>query len=133
MSAHTMPQMSLLCEDFVKSMVKSSNFTTSSDNTSNSEDALTTRLNGDMNGFGTHTDDEDDEVDRDGDVKMSNGLSPSPQARKIRKDLMNKTEELKRKQKSLGISENSQPPPPANDDEESKLRFLSKQAISLDF
>lgn len=136
MSCHTMPPMSLMCEDFVKCMVKSAD-SLRNDNSSTSnatgDDALTTRLNGDINGFGSHTDDDDDD-DNDGDIKMTNG-SPTntSSSMKIRKDLMNKTEELKRKQKLLGINEKNQQPPAHNDDEETKLRFIATQAINLDF
>ncbi|KAI8125741.1 WD repeat-containing protein 75 [Lucilia cuprina] len=139
MSAHTMPPMSLICENFLKSMVKSSETKLLDDNnhqnpSNNDEDVLTTRLNGDLNGFATHSDDDDDdEEDMNNDVKMTNGSSPSPkETKKIRKHLMEKTEQFKRK--SLGLTKNNSITlPAAHEDEEHKLRCMARQAIQLDF
>ncbi|XP_075153172.1 WD repeat-containing protein l(2)05287 [Haematobia irritans] len=141
MSTHTMPPMSLMCEDFLKSMVRPvaspavsrSQSNTIGDDDDGGGDALATRLNGDgiTNGFGgAHSDDEDD---MNGDIKMTNGSSSpatNASASNIRKDLMRKTEELKHSHKIKCEDQNA----PANDDvEETKLRFLAKQHINLEF
>ena len=147
MSVHTMPPMSLICEDFIKSMVTTSDAKSPLDShleANNSEDALTTRLNGEQNGYGSHSDTEDENNDNDdsndrltggaASTRMTNGNSLSS-THKIRKDLMSKTDELKRKQKALGLSDNSNHtlPPAAHDDQENKLRSIAMLAINLDF
>lgn len=137
MSTHTMPPMSLMCEDFVKSMVKpvGSTANNSSDTCDGTDDALATRLNGDsaMNGFATHSDDDDDndDGDGDGDIKMTNGSMSSPaiNTKNLRKDLIRKTDELKRNHKSNGIREGFQLA--VNEDEETTLKFIAKQVIHL--
>ena len=142
-----MPPMSLICEDFIKSMVTTSDANSPLDSYSkanNREDALTTRLNGEQNGYGSHSDTEDENNDDNngsdrlaGDAtstRMTNGSSFTS-SQKIRKDLMTKTEELKRKQKALGLSDNSNHtlPPAVHADQESKLRSIAMLAINLDF
>lgn len=131
MSVHTMPPMSLICEDFIKSMVKPIDSKSPNDlsyHSNTPDDALTTRLNGNVNGYGSHSDDDEDE-DKvpDGNSPMTNGSYPSNVSSKnMRKDLLNKTEELKRQQKSFGISA-------AHEEEEKKLRCMARQVINLDF
>lgn len=144
MSTHTMPPMSLMCEEFVKSMVKPvangkvNKNSTDDDTNGDINDALTTRLNGDSvtNGFGSsnHSDDDDGD-DADGDVKMTNGnaKSPATNANNLRKNLLRKTEELKRKQKSKGGTRDDSLLLPANDDLESKLRYVAKQMVAIEF
>ncbi|XP_058986289.1 uncharacterized protein LOC131806328 [Musca domestica] len=145
MSTHTMPPMSLMCEEFVKSMVKpvangkvNKNSTDDDDTNGDINDALTTRLNGDgvTNGFGSsnHSDDDDGD-DADGDVKMTNGnaKSPATNANNLRKNLLRKTDELKRKQKSKGGTRDDSLLLPANDDLESKLRYVAKQMVAIEF
>lgn len=147
MSVHTMPSMSLICEDFIKSMVTanvsklSSSFHSNSNN-STSNGALTTRLNGEQNGNGNHNDsyDEDDNETHGSDYligevheRMTNASSLSSSSHKIRKNLMNKMKELKSKQK-VGLSGNNQSLLPAIDvDQESKLKSIAMVDIHLNF